>query len=512
MKRWYGVMWVLVGLQLAPSGCSESDSIGNLADGYGEEATDDTDGVRGSLDVGDEPISLAPPQVAGEYLLIPNPLRDSVSIVHSRSYEIETVEVGKNPTSVFALDGRNVFAVHNAGDATVSRVNADSGEVTPIALRPFMNAVAIDVETGYGIGYVDRSALDSESLSDEVLSLVEITLFSLDDADSTTLSIGEPVSAIRFGSGQSAAIVVTPSQVFRFDLATRAFVRIGMELPIVEILVLPDASRVFARLSDASLLVLDLPSGVTSTVVLPGEANDIELADDATAIYGIATTGGVSTLFRIDTDTLAVATQNLGKTYDNLALYSQTAQAVIYSTDASRTDALEVDYSTFGSLDTAKRTLIKPASRVFFNPTGSSYLVTHKECTCEVDSFYKSGTLISVADWESGILTPIRLQEEISDLDFAADGRFLFAKAGPENLLAVDLDRHLHSLLPTDSEAVYLGAIPTTETELGRVYASQEHPLGRLAFYTITSVEGDIAYEVQTLTGYELNGSLGEEQ
>ena len=494
--------------------CGGSDSaLGGMDAEYASAPDDATSDTAVPVTPGDEPIALAPPQIAGDAIYIPNPNRNTITRIHTRTLEVQILPVGKTPTRAIPILGGDWIVTFNSGEPSVTALRADGDDTVVAQLPQDVNDIAMDTSTGWGLAYVNRQLWPDDEPPEPVESLSGLTIFSATTGQAETYSIGEPVEAIRFAyDGSALAVVVTRTQVFVLDMPTQSFTRYGFSLPVLEMNLFESAQRLFVRTEQSQLTVMELGSGATSTVTLGGIPTDIDNPVGEDAIYGVYADSptGQAVLFRLDVESLAVTTATLPMALNRITLHGRTQRGIGFVTGNSADTFVAFDYTAELTMHTELRQAVLPIADVLAAPDGESFLLHHAACDCSnVDTYFDGSEAVSLLRWDSGVLTPIRLEAGVETWSLQGNGRLAYASLPDAGaMLLLDLQRQLPAVVITPSTPTFTGSLALQGDELGRLYIAQEHDLGRLSILTITDVRSDIEYRVDTVTGFELNSLI----
>ena len=91
----------------------------------------------------EETRSFLTPRAGGRYVYVANPLRDSVAVIDSQTLAISSIEVGRRPTTLNTMDGRDECIVLNSGANTASILRTVNGTTTTTQVPTLAGANAI---------------------------------------------------------------------------------------------------------------------------------------------------------------------------------------------------------------------------------------------------------------------------------------------------------------------------------------------------------------------------------
>jgi YVTN family beta-propeller protein len=154
--------------------------------------------------------SFLTPRAGGRYVYIANPLRDSVAVIDSQTLAIRSVEVGRRPTTLNTMDGRDECIVLNSGANTASILRTVDG-VTTTSQVPTLegaNAIAIASDARHAIVYYDSTVPNADNRRANFQDITLITLQpGMDRA--VQLTVGFRALSVLFSQDGTAAYVLT---------------------------------------------------------------------------------------------------------------------------------------------------------------------------------------------------------------------------------------------------------------------------------------------------------------
>jgi len=165
----------------------------------------------------------------------------------------------------------------------------------------------------------------------------------------------------------------------------------------------------------------------------------------------------------------------------------------------------------FATWDTAtdlitEHSLVKPVKSMAVSPTGGSLLVFHTEADADgadaTSPFYGEWAL-TLVDLDDFRQNPILLPAEPSGYSTSTDGKYgFYLLEGYKFLEVLDFQTMLPEEITLKSAPVFVGTLPETDI----AFASQEHELGRISFFTAD------AGTLDTVTGFELNAQIDHQE
>jgi DNA-binding beta-propeller fold protein YncE len=517
---------------LAFAGCGDAafdeaerpwDPDFGVGPGPGDDAGLDTAGDAGpDVFVPEQPeddFRLQPPAVGQTYVYVANTDLNAVARIDSLTLEVRTLDVGLRPTLVRTVPGGDMALVLNQGSHDVTVIAAEAGVATfTLEVMSGANSLLIAPNGDYAFAwYDDRRA----RAGDVAGSLNDVTLLALErePARAYNLVVGLHVREIEFDAAGETAFLVTDDGISVVPLAGVDRDRFVPPIRVSndpaedaraldrEVEVTPSGAFALVRTSNASnLRLVDLASGAIREIELGGVPTDVDLLEGGERAV---------VLLREQAELLVVAIpgafegeglvrHSLGDEVAGLALplpLPGGTRLALYST-LDENDHLTLFDLADGSFETWA--LRKGIESVFATPDGSRLLVLHTKVPGEpvpgTPGFLARSFGYTIFSLDTRTARLVLTEARPGDFTFSADGTqaFLLLNDPARSIRAVEwvnLTTGRDQTLRLRRAPEAIGVIPAT----GRVFVSQEHEVGRIAF--IDPATG----EVREVTGYHLN-------
>ncbi|MDP3273829.1 MAG: hypothetical protein Q8Q09_01450 [Deltaproteobacteria bacterium] len=154
--------------------------------------------------------SFLEPRAGGRYVYVSNPARDTVAVIDSTTLAIESVEVGRRPSALLTVEGRDEAIVLNTGSNTASILRTSAGRTVVSQVPSFQgaNAIAVAPDGAHAVIYLDSELDGAGSSGGSFQDIVVLTLApGMDRAVRLTVGF-RPVNVL-FARDGSAAFIVT---------------------------------------------------------------------------------------------------------------------------------------------------------------------------------------------------------------------------------------------------------------------------------------------------------------
>jgi hypothetical protein len=467
-----------------------------------------------------EALRLTKPAATRNFVFVANEVSGNVARVQvdGLAVRIRTARVGPRPTFVRAIPERDSALVLSTGNGTVGLVESLPDGSMQVVQRPVVqgaNRLEMTEDGRFGFAFHDGRLPNPSTLPGAISELSALVL-GPDGLQTFQISTGVGIRDVRF-PGVGRAVILTEDGLATVDVASLAGDRFVPAIPVqgmgpssalrdLELVVLDDGSTVVARAAQGSgLQVFSLDTDRQETVELPARASDI---DGATGGIVVAALRGVDQVAFVDT-TADPAEVTLVDVEAGLA--GQTAVAgdlrrvVTFSTAPDeagmpRTRVAIIDWpeATVRVVDVRK-----PVRDAFISPGGRYAIINHQppSGSSRTDPL-ASIAAVSVIDLDDASVRLVQLRAEADELLVTGADEALWIEvplAGDGDIVRLDLRSFRADTLRLDARPETLGWIPGA----GRLYVTQNHPLGRMALIDTDSLQR------RELTGYEL-GSLME--
>ncbi len=502
-----GLMFLLVG-------CADYDMAGaNDAaydTGWGREGSDATDDDGfGSEDEADDFLKLEP-AATDAYVFVVNSARNTVSRISVPQLEVLTVEVGINPTVAITTSDFTKAVTFNEGSDDVSIIDAETLEVTTVAVRDNFNAMEMSPDGRWIICYHDGDGDQSTGSEGGLQSFNEISVVDTVTAEHFPMAVGFNPRQIEYTQDSTTALIVSDAYVALIDLTAEDLKPVMIELSedlinppeAEEIAVAPSGEWAFVRQFGIDhVVVLDLLTHEVSFVPVGSVPTDLDLSPDGVHAAVVARGSHELYVFDVEDPFAEAAVFDLPEEelLGSLQFSPDASKAILYTTAApiARFTTWDVQADAF-----TIRGLEKPVKSVKLSPDGGTLTVFHPKTNAEdadPNSVFTDKDALTMVDLDDFRSNALLLPQEPSAFANSHDGRFgFFIMEGSPYLEVLLYDSLLYDEVKLKSGPVHVGVLP----ESTYAYANQEHDLGRLSFY-----EPDTG-EVKTITGFELNSGI----
>jgi len=493
------------------------------------------DGGPGGVEIEAE---LSPPSHSDRFVYVAMTELDALAKIDGTTLSVESIPVGDQPEVLEAIPGADGVVVLDRNNGTASIVRAvgsgDDRRVVPVL--PNMNRISIDPTGSYALAWFDlrQETLDSGGLSGvgAIGSFQDVTVIRLrqNSERSVDLSVGFRPRDVQFNDDGSRAYVITDDGISIIDMADAIEAGPSIVAPIdisggfatdpldMEVNVVASGEFAVVReVASAEVRVVSLVSGqfgLSSSLVLPGEPSDLDLAADGLTAYAVVK--DTSELAIIDLSSGLPESEDVrlidlgGEAVGSMVLSPQGNQAVLF-TNASSVERLTV--VDLGIAPVVRSfNLQKSIRSLGYDPTATSLIVTHaktfgnaQENGISFEEFIDRSFGYSIVDIATGF---DKLQITAAD-----PGAFQFSTTTPRAYVLVDggdgpgavaqthvieLDTGVVRLQTMSSPPETVGILP----EAGMAFINQRHALGRVSFIDVASDA------MRTVTGFDLNSRI----
>lgn len=466
--------------------------------------------------------SFQAPVVTGRFIWSANPESGRVALVDALTREVTTVLAGLSPRYLAAVGGggANRAIVLNTGssDATLFR-QAEDGALSQVQIPTHQNATAWAV-SGAGRWAIAWSDARELGALDPTEGLQDVTVIDLaaEPPRAERFSVGYRPLGVTIDAGESRAYAVTFDGISVIELgdAPRVLEDVILVSPeeqlagslgepvLSDVPLTRDGRYALVRFAGTPRLkVIELGTGRSQVIELPGEVSDVDIAGDSERAVAVVRDTGQVAVFELGAaldDPTAVAlfafeAESIGST-----ALPETGTAALFFTNASDSDRLAI-------LDTAAAgarrvvSLKAPITAVFASPEGS-----HAVALLETAAGSESAGAFSV------IPVAQALPAKIQGTD-APPFRVTLAStaAGLRGLVTVRDDAariygtYLVRMPSLQVDRIELPSPPIAAgvlAENGVAFVAQQHPEGRITFIDLETAQAE------TLTGFELSGRV----
>jgi hypothetical protein len=458
------------------------------------------------------------PVVSGSLIWAANPDSGRVALVDAVTREVRTLGAGLGPRYLAAIEGggdeRAIVINTGSFDATLFREASDGAlSDVDIPIHAGANAWVTSAAGRWAVAWSDATLVPrldpTEGLQD--VSVIDL---SAETPTAHRFSVGYRPVALSIDADESRLYAVTQSGISVIALGDEprllddvTILSSAEELagdagtPVLDdVPISADGRFALVRFAGAARLkVLDLASGESQSVPLPGEVSDVDIAGDGRrALAVIRESSQVATfdLAAVLDDASAITLTEIdGAAIGSVALPDSGSQALLF-TNAIPSDQLAI-FDQSAPAATRVVSLKAPIDAVFPAPDGSHAiaLLTPESNSVRVGAFSVVPVTESLPPKIQGTDAP-PFQVSVAETSVGVRGLVTTRQDSPA-IYAVYLAR-MPSLqvdrIELASPPIATGILP----ELGLGFVAQEHPEGRITFIDLETAEPE------TLTGFEL--------
>ncbi len=484
-------------------------------------------------------VELSAPTHSDRYVYVAMSELDSLARIDGMTLEVSSIPVGDQPEILAAIPNSDGVVVLDRNNGTVSIVRP-SGELDDTRVVPTlanMNRLSVDPTGSYALAWFDlrQAAQDAGGLGGvgPIGSFQDVTVIRLaQDAErSVDLTVGFRPREIEFDAAGTRAFVVTDDGVSVIALADVVDAGPTIVAPIavqddplanpLDIEVNVVASGAFAAVRErfkSELRVVQLSGpgvGAMSTIDLPSEPTDVDLASDGSEAYAVLRDSSELAILDMsgglpsdaDLQLVPLGAQIVG----SMVLAPNGDQAVLFTNASSQEGITLVDLAD-AAHPVQRYSLQKSVRSLGYDPTGTSLIVTHAkgfgdpfENGISFDEFIDRSFGYSIVDVATGF---DKLQITTAD-----PGTFSFSTTTPRAYVLLDggdadgataqthiieLDTGVVRIQTMSSPPESVGILPNA----GMAFVNQRHPLGRVSFINV------VTDAMRTVTGFDLNSRI----
>ncbi len=531
-----------------PGGATNADPGEANAGGNSEEP-------GGNDDDGGEP---PPPeeedfvveQVAAtdSYVYVPNRTEGSetVALIDGRSYSVEPITVGPEPSRVQAadVDGQGAVGyVLSRGNATVSVIRADADDgsgASNVQIRSVpaeVNDLTLAPDGEHLIAFIDPD--EPINVSSSAASLQAMALLRLGDEPAGDqvfqLSVTPYIDNIIFAEDGDQAFIIGDDGIHRLWLdsvkADMVVPRLQIDSPGVDI---DGDDREVVVSSDG--LILAMRNGLDSAVALfelstdgadiidqrvvelDGPATDLELIEDGDSRELVAPIRSQSQVATIDIDAAFDADDGddgfieiIEVTDADLGIGRWTPDQTAMTVFSTVPERPRVGLIDMESGDVSTRQLRNQIRTLEISQDSRTAVVVHRRQEgspgSDPEEVFRHSEGLTIWDLDTGYLRPVRLHGYPEQVIMASgdDGRdYLYVMLVPSELsgsndqgvLRIDLSTHATRFFELPRLPNQLGAVAD------QIFVGQNQETGRITFFDIATGQQ------RTVSGYELNAGI----
>jgi hypothetical protein len=537
-----------VGASDAPGRGGQNQPTGSTGTGTGANAGPTAGGAGGSSASGvvlppetEVESSYEVPVATGHYIWVANPDSGRVAYVGGAALDVHTVEAGDAPTYMSPLPSAtgDAVVVLNvlSNDATVLRIDGSGtlSAATVSGVASGANALAVSPSGRWVIAWTNARQVANP---DPLQGYQDVTVMDLSASPPAEriLSVGFRPVAVAYAADDSSAFAVTEDGVSVIALA-------GAGAPVAtrnvaltddptenadtrDVSITPNGRLAMIRREGSSSVgIVDLQSGVLSSIALSGAVTDVDLTvagDRAVAVVRDTAEVAIIPLAAGAPDPSAVTHLTIsGETVGSVSIAPDGNTALLY-TNATSVDRLTV--LTLGATPTYRVVkLHAPVLSVFATADAANAIVLHGDSSpAPADGGVTSKDGGSVSEDDGGVPSQMPASA-FSLVPLAADlpAKIQETDVPPQSVaLSPAGDRVLITERDDQKQiyGVYLGQFPSLEIQkltlasppiavgvlaaTGEGFVAQKHPEGRITFVTLASGQA------RTLTGFEIGAAV----
>ncbi|MCA9538727.1 MAG: hypothetical protein KC620_07560 [Myxococcales bacterium] len=461
------------------------------------------------------------PAAGRAQVFVASPQTDSVVRIHAETLAIGVIEVGDEPTELYAVPGEDTVVVLNHTSDELAIVTAeDTGDsVRLIALPYHFNALTLDPAGRFAFCWFDLSrALPGEDGS----AVQDVAVVDLAGGAVSPVAVGFRPRRVGFTADGRIALVVTEDGVSVIDPAALDGPTAARTVPVApdvfrqadrEVILSPDGAFAASRgPGEPGVTLVELAEGVPRFVPLGAVPTDLDLLPDGRTALAVLRSIGQLALVPMDTaaaDPETIRFVDLAGRQVGAAVADAAGEvAVLYTTVAGAPPRLTLlDLTTEALVDLPLR---KGVRGVALDPSGGVAFVLHDKAEGDPAAAPTEADLIarsdgySLVDLRTGFVKLQTTPAEPFGLVFAPDRPLaMVLLADPARRVAsvqrIDLAAFDVRDRPLGSTPEAAGLLPAVE----RAFVTQTHPEGRISFIPLDG-EG----RVETVSGYTLNGRI----
>ncbi len=449
------------------------------------------------------------PAATDQYVFVANPGRDTVTRIAVSTLDVQTVGVGRIPSTVQTTSDYRLALTLDEGDDAVSRIYAETLDVEQVGIRDNMNQLDLSPDGQFAMAWFDPDA-ESLGTSDGVTSFNEVSFVRTDPLVHYPMAVGYGPKGVRWSDDGKRAIVVSDGSLALVDLTAETpkaelipLADDELDAPVAEEVVLtPDGKYAFVRQRGVEdLVVVDLDNQVVDHVTVGNDPTDMDVAPDGASLAVVARTARQIWSFDVENPyaTPAVVDFPSDSPYGSISFGGDGSHALLY-TNAAAIDSLAIWDVDGGGFD--ERTLVKPVASIGLSPTGDTAIVFHTKTDVAdadpKDPFYGNWA-VTLMETDGLGENRLLLPSEPTGYTVTDDNEWgYFILDGMQLLEACSFETLIPDQVSLASVPVFVGTLPGHNA----AWVSQKHDLGRLSFYDPS------ARTLDTLTGFELNSDI----
>jgi YVTN family beta-propeller protein len=500
------VAWSVAGCP--PSSADDDDSMVYDDD----DGADDDDATLPPEDEID--FLVTEPTGTDRYLFVANPARDSISRIDVQTRQVDTVEVGDEPTRVVVSADFSRAVAFCAGSDTVSIIDTGSLETVELPVREDFNYLEISPDGRWAVAWFNADAEEADFDIEGVRSFTEVSFVDTEELVAHSFSVGHNPKQVLFTEGDQLAVVVSDEHLTTVDLTVDPVSPLPVDLEtdledppvIAEVVVSPEGRWTFVRHHGLNIiLAIDLATGELGGLDAGLDPTDMDLSEDGLRLYVVARGSSEIRVFDatepLDAPPTVHATPTTS-TLGSLVLVPGGELGLLFTTATLEDRFTTWDLTTD---EMTERLLVKPVRAVAASPDGASALVVHTLADVEgADDLFADAYAMTVVDVVSWITNPVGLERRPRRWSTTPDGRYsMFIMDDNLNVGVIDYVTRLVDDVSVPSMPLFLGMLPLDEgAEQNLGWVSQDHDIGRISFVRPSDLS------VETVTGFELNSGI----
>ena len=486
----------------APGEGSDSDGLSDDDDEQEQEEEDEDDFLS------------TEPRGTDVFVFVANPDRDTVSKINAYTREVQTIDVGDEPTQVLVSPDYGRAVTFNAGDDTVSVIDVATDAVIDLDVREDFNFIQMGPNGRWVVAWFNADMEDANFDVEGVRSFTEVSFVDTVLQQVHSYSVGFNPKGVRFTDDSSRAVIISDAFITVADLTTDPVELDLLDLetdpldpPVAaEVEVTPSGGWAFVRYHGLDTIsAIHLETGELGEIDGGVDPRDLDLTPDGSMAVVVSRGSSEIRLFDatnpLDEPPLILDTPE-GLTAASVVIAPDGETALVYST-AELEDA--ITFWDLGSGEMTVRGLVKPVDAVAISPDGGSALIIHTLADAvDANDLFTDSYALTVVDLDTWLTNPVALASRPLRWTTSNDGRYsMFVMENDRNVGIIDYQTRLVDDLLVPSQPVHIGIMPlesTPQEALG--WVSQAHELGRISFVSPFDLS------VETVTGFELNSDI----
>lgn len=453
------------------------------------------------------------PVATKNFLWVANPRSGRVAFVDAASLRVRTVEAGNGPkflAPVPSQTGDTVLVTNElSNDASLLSAEGDALTAERYALTRGTNSWTVDRGGAYAVAWTDARKVESP---DKLLGFQDITVLSLKQKTSTTVSVGYRPVAVAFST--AAAYVVTADGISVIALGETP-VRVTKNIPLSsaplsdpgtrDVSITEDGRYALIRRDGSNVITgVELATGTRTDITLAGAVTDLDLSPTGDFAIAVVRELGTCVVLPIpgviDGSKASVSLAIAGEQFGSVQIAQNGGVALLY-TNVGAVERLAILTSPMDNPMVRTVRLYSPVLAAFLTHDGAHAVVLHETVT--IQGSEDKGAYSMVPTKEGLLPKIVGVPAPVQAVALASDRALITFRDDKTATHGVDL-----GFFPSLETRRLSLASPATATGIlehaRRGYVAQSHPDGRVTFLDLDGTN------VRTLTGFELTSRVVE--